>query len=166
MFAGLGARVNTEVKTISFLSRKPKFSPQEQRQCLAYWAEELKLQKLLEVEENRYIKAARASRATPASLGKWLQDAKRLSEAASELLKRHSALSVPNAASEVYCAWHDRYSSYEAWALAEYQALGRAIAGEKYNTFATADLALHKERERRKAERKGKQLLKWRQGDS
>lgn len=149
---------------MAFLFGEPKIHGDERRECLAYWAEELKLKQFQAVEADRYNNAVgkygKSITTNSPAIEKWHQAANRSSKAMAELLRCHSELRVPDAASAMYFAWHTTYSDYLAWAEAMAAAV-EALANDKIPYFPYVEgLFSQAGKSRRKAESEEKRFLK------
>jgi len=154
---------------LAFLARllglEAKIPFEEQEGVWAYLAKEWRLAALQDLEAERYNNAATkyggAIIPGSAGLAELLSAGGRLSQAADELVQRHSELQpVPDEAGSVYFAWEVVYRSYQEWASAVAVTLEGYEAGTMPNTMRVQQLFGQMERARKKAEQEEGKLLR------
>lgn len=132
---------------------------------LAYLAKEWRLKALQDLEAERYNNAVTkyggAMIPGSAGLAELLSAARRLSQVADELVRRHSDLQpVPDEAGSMYFAWALVYSGYQEWATATALALEGYEVGAVPHTMRVQQLFGQMEGVRKKAEQEEGKLLR------
>lgn len=101
----------------------PKIDGKELQQCLAYFEAETKViafqTKGADLFNNAMVKYGNSIMENPSAAEDMKKAAKRLSQAATEILKRDEKIeNVPVAASAMRSAWHETFLANAAWASA------------------------------------------------
>ncbi len=112
----------------------PKIDGKELQECLTYIEAENKViafqTKETDLYNNAMVKYGDSIMENPLSAKDMTKAVKRLSQAATEILKRHEEIkNVPVAASAMHSAWHETFLANEAWASA-------MVAAIESNIFA------------------------------
>ncbi|MBE0449019.1 MAG: hypothetical protein IBX64_13175 [Actinobacteria bacterium] len=150
---------------MGFLHGEPKIQDDEFRQCLAYLEEEWRLKAFQEKEADLYnnalVKHGRSISADSVAAKEVCRAASRLTESASEILRRRSKMSpVPDAASAVYFAWQLTYLDYSSWSTAQCAAVEAVVNGMEPCGERVGALLAQSETSRHKAEKEEKRLLR------
>ncbi len=154
------------------LFSSPKIDGEELRECLAYFEDETKViafqTKEADIFNNAMIKYGNSIMENPLAAKDMKQAAKRLSQAATEILKRHEKIkNVPVKASAMRSAWYDTFKANAAWA----STMVNAIESNMFAFLAAAEgmnpeikhaqqLALELQKAWRKADDEDKKFLK------
>ena len=154
---------------VSFLGRllgwQIEIPPEERETILAYLTEEVKLAAFQDLEAGRYNDAATkyGGDVVPggSQVSELLSAARRLLQAADELLRRHSGLgSVPDEATRAYFAWQGTYMQYQEWASAVVAAYEGLEAGVLPNVDRVQYLLVQMEKTRKAAENEEGKLMR------
>lgn len=117
----------------------PKINGKEYEECLAYFEDENKVlafqTKETDLYNNAMVEYGNSIMENPLAAKDMKKAAKRLSQAAIEILRRHEEIkNVPVAASAMHSAWHETFLANEAWASA-------MVAAIESNIFALLETA-------------------------
>jgi len=150
----------------------PKIDGKELQECLAYFEAETKViafqTKEADLFNNAMVKYGNSIMENPLAAKDMKKAAKRLSQAATEILRRHEKIkNVPVAASAMRSAWHATFLAHAAWASAMVTAIESNIfaflaAAEGMNPQIkyAQQLAEESQKAWRRAEDEDKKFLK------
>jgi len=123
---------------------------------LVYLAKELQLREFQSLEAERHniagVKYLGPGASGSPELSELVSASRRLSQAAGELVARHSQLGpVPDEASQFYFAWHTTYLAYQQWASALASACEAYRAGFTPNFGIVQQLQAAEQKARQRA---------------
>lgn len=143
----------------------PKIDGNELQECLACFESETKViafqTKEADLYNNAMVKYGNSIMENPLAASEARKAAKRLSLAATEILRRHNEINnVPVAASLMHFAWQATFLANAAWASATYAAIEAMAAGMNPNTMYVQQLAEQNQQAWGKAKDEDKRFLK------
>jgi protein involved in sex pheromone biosynthesis len=142
-----------------------KIDGYELQQCLAYFEAQTKViafqTKEADIYNNAMVKYGNSIMGNPVAASEARKAAKRLSQAATEVLRRHEELkNVPTAASAMHHAWYATLYANAAWASATAKAVEVMAEGMNPNTIYIQQLVKEYKKAWRRAEDEDKKFLK------
>jgi hypothetical protein len=143
----------------------PKIDGNELRECLGYYEAECKLTafqtKEADLYNNAMVKYGNSIIENPLAASEACKAAKRLSQAASEILRRHEAIEhIPVSASAMHFAWYATFYANAAWASATAAAIEAMANGMTPHTMHVQQLVEEFQKAWHKAQDEEKKFLK------
>jgi hypothetical protein len=143
----------------------PKIDGNELQECLAHFEAETKViafqTKEADLYNNRTVKYSNSITVNPLAASEACKAAKRLSLAATEILRRHNEINnVPVAASAMHHAWYVAFYANAAWAHATAKAIEATAEGMNPNTMYIQQLVKEYQKAWRWADDEDKKFLK------
>jgi len=143
----------------------PKIDGNELQQCLACFEAETKViafqTKEADLYNNAMVKYSNSIMENPSAAMEAYKAAKRLSQAATEILRRHGEIKdVPDAASLMHFAWHATFLANAAWASATAMAIESMAKGMSPNTVYVQQLVEEYQKAWKRADDEDKKFLK------
>jgi hypothetical protein len=143
----------------------PKIDGNELQQCLACFEAETKViafqTREADLYNNTMVKYGNSIMENPSAAIEACKAAKRLSQAAAEVCRRHGEIKdVPTAASIMHFAWHVTFLANAAWASATAAAIEAMAKGMNPNTMYVQQLVEEYQRAWRRADDEDKKFLK------
>lgn len=149
---------------LDFFFGEPKILSEERQKCLDYLKEEFELTAFQDKEAALYnnvaVKYLDSISVDSSAAEAMCQAANRLSQAASEIMKRRSKItSIPHTASAVFFGWQATFQEYLAWTQALVAAVEASANGMTPQMEYVEAIRSQSEKFRRKAEAELKKLL-------
>jgi len=143
----------------------PKIDGKELQECLACFETETKViafqTKEADLYNNAMVKYGNSIMENPLAASEACKAAKRLSQAATEILRRHEEIkNVPTAASAMHFAWHATFLANAAWASATVAAIETMVKGMNPHTMYVQQLVEEYQKAWRRADDEDKKFLK------
>jgi hypothetical protein len=143
----------------------PKIDGKELQECLACFEAETKViafqTKEADLYNNALVKYGNSITVNPMAASEACKAAKRLSQAATEVLRRHEEIkNVPVAASPMHHAWYVTFYANAAWASATAKAIEAMAEGMNPHTIYIQQLVEQYQKAWRRAEDEDKKFLK------
>jgi transcription initiation factor IIF auxiliary subunit len=143
----------------------PKIDGNELQQCLAFFEAETKVitfqTKEADIYNNAMVKYGNSIKENSLAASEACKAAKRLSQAATEVLKRHEEIkNTPIAASAMQFAWHVTLLANATWASATAAAIEAVASGMNPNMMYVQQLVKEYQEAWRKAQDEDKKFLK------
>ena len=147
------------------LFSSPKIDGKELQECLAYFEAQTRViafqTKEADLYNNAMVKYGNSITENPLAASEACKAAKRLSQAATEVLRRHEELeNVPVAASASNYAWYVTLYANVAWASATSEAIEAMAEGMNPNTMYVQQLVNEYQKAWRTADDEDKKFLK------
>lgn len=146
------------------LTGRPKVSPEERDQVLAYYRRSFSITALQTREADRYnsvLVIHMNNLEQPESAQALVEASRRLALCAKECIRRHAQVpSVPELAGVDYATWSMVYQDYANWAEASHDAFVALAQGLMPVFSRVQELMDISEKRRRAAEEAGKKLLR------
>lgn len=143
----------------------PKIDGKELQECLAYFEAQNRLiafqTKEADLHNNAMVKYGNSITENPLAASEACKATKRLSQSATELIRRHEEMkNVPVAASAMHYAWYVTFYSYVAWASATSESIEAMAEGMNPNMMYVEQLADQNQEAWRMADDETKKFLK------
>lgn len=143
----------------------PKIEGSELQECLACFEAETRVIAFQTKEADLYndamVKYGNSVMDNPLAANEACKAARRLSQAGTEILRRHEKIqNVPTAASTMHFAWHATLLANAAWASATAAAIEAMAEGMNPNTMYVQQLAKENQEAWRRAQDEDKKFLK------
>jgi hypothetical protein len=143
----------------------PKIDGKELQECLAYFEAQTRVvafqTKEADLYNNAMVKYGNSIIKNPSAASEVCNAAKRLSQSATEVLRRHEEIkNVPVAASAMHYAWYVTFHDYAAWASATSKAIEAMAEGMNPNTMYLQQLVEQHQKAWRRADDEDKKFLK------
>ncbi len=143
----------------------PKIDGSELQECLACFEAETRViafqTKEADLHNDTMVKYVNSIMENPEAADEACKSAKRLSQAATEVLRRHDGIkNVPAAASKMHFAWYATFSANAAWASATVAAIEAMAKGMDPHTMYVQQLAKEMQEAWRRAQDEDKKFLK------
>ncbi len=143
----------------------PKIDGKELQECLACFEAETKViafqTKEADLYNNALVKYGNSIMENPLAASEACKAAKRLSQAATEILRRHEEIkNVPVAASAMHHAWYVTFHANTAWASATAKAIEAMAESMNPHTMYIQQLVEEYQKAWRWAENEDKKFLK------
>jgi hypothetical protein len=143
----------------------PKIDGRELQECLACFEAETRViafqTKEADLYNNAMVKYGNSIMENPLAAKEACNAAKRLSQAATEILRRHENIrNVPVAASAMHFAWHATFLANAAWASATAAAVEAMAKGMNPHTIYVQQLVEEYQKAWRRAEDEDRKFLK------
>ncbi len=143
----------------------PKIDGSQLRECLAYFEAQTRVvtfqTKEAELYNDAMVKYGNSITQNPLAASEACKAAKRLSQAATEVLRRHEKIeNVPVAAAAMHHAWYVTFYANVAWASATSRAIESMAEGMNPNTAYVQQLVGQYQRAWRRADDEDKKFLK------
>jgi|GEM_PF-1250409 hypothetical protein len=142
-----------------------KIDSDELQQCLAYWEAQNKVTafqtKEADLYNNAMVKYGNSISQNPSAASEACKAADRLSQAATEVLRRHNEIkNIPAAALAVHSAWRATFFANEAWTYATAAAIEAMSRGMSPNTAYVQQLVKEYQKAWRRAQDEDKKFIK------
>ena len=143
----------------------PKIDGKELQECLACFEAETKVisfqTKEADLYNNAMVKYGNSITVNPLAASEACKAAERLSQSATEVLRRHEGIkNVPAAASAMHHAWYVAFYTNAAWAHATAKAIEAMAQGMNPNTMYVQQLVKEYQEAWRRADDEDKKFLK------
>ncbi|MBA7590286.1 hypothetical protein ES708_32400 [subsurface metagenome] len=143
----------------------PKIDGKELQECLTYFETQTKVvafqTKEADLYNNALVKYSNSIMENPMAASEACKAARRLSLAATEILRRHEEIkNVPVAASAMHYAWYVTFLANAAWASATAKAIEAMAEGMNPNTIYLQQLVEEYQEAWRRADDEDKKFLK------
>jgi hypothetical protein len=143
----------------------PKIDGPELQECLTYFEAQTKVvtfqTKEADLYNNALVKYGNSITQNPSAASEACKAAKRLSQAATEILRRHEKIeNIPAPASAMHHSWYTTFQANLAWASATHKAIEAMAEGMSPNTGHIQQLVEQYQKSWRKADEEDKKFVK------
>jgi len=143
----------------------PKIDGKELQECLAYFETQTRVitfqTKETDLYNNAMVKYGNSITENPLAASEACKAANRLSQAATEVLRRHEEIkNVPAAASAMHHAWYVTFHANATWASATSEAIEAMAEGMNPHTMYVQQLVEQYQKAWRRADDEDKKFLK------
>jgi predicted transposase YbfD/YdcC len=147
------------------LFSSPKIDGNELQDCLACFEAQSRViafqTKEADLYNNAMVKYGDSISNNPSAAKQAVKAAKRLSEAANEVIRRHNQIqNVPDVASAMHYAWYVTFMANAAWASATASAIAAMAEGLNANTIYIQQLVQEYQKAWGRADKEDKKFLK------